>query len=96
MSIPTYNLHPRNTSDQNLKKFRVRDILRPIDGKGDIWIGEPPTRQEIEEKLKGDQDAINLIFEWSMWDLVNKYLKNEKLKEAILGQGIIGISFYDK
>jgi phytoene dehydrogenase-like protein len=68
---------------------RTRDALRPA-GAGDMWIGRAPTREEIEKRLKGESDAINLIFEWSMVDLVERYLDDERLQSAMLGQGVIG------
>ena len=44
---------------------RVRDALRPA-GDGDLWLGEPPTREQIEERVGHDPDAIGLLFEWSI------------------------------
>ena len=38
---------------------RLRDALRPA-GNGDLWIGEPPTREQIEERLNGDRRACTL------------------------------------
>jgi phytoene dehydrogenase-like protein len=70
-------------------KKRVRDALRPA-GPADVWIGPAPTRQEIEARLKGDRDAMALLFEWSMVEFVERYLENERLHEALLGQGVIG------
>ena len=68
---------------------RVRDALRPI-GAGDMWIGEPPTREQIEERVGHDADAIGLLFEWSMAEYVERYLTDERLQMAMLGQGVIG------
>jgi phytoene dehydrogenase-like protein len=68
---------------------RLRDALRPADG-GDLWIGEAPTRAEIEERLGADQEARSLLFEWSMAELVQRYLRDERLQIAYLGQGVIG------
>jgi phytoene dehydrogenase-like protein len=68
---------------------RLRDALRPP-GEDDIWIGEPPTREQIEERLGNDNEARALLFEWSMADFVERYLKDERLQIAYLGQGVIG------
>ena len=38
---------------------RCRDALRPA-GDGDLWIGAPPSRDQIEARLRGDEEAINL------------------------------------
>jgi len=72
----------------DLKK-RVRDALRPA-GSDDLWIGAAPGRKEIESRLGGDEEAICLLFEWSMVEFVERYLQDERLQEALLGQGVIG------
>jgi phytoene dehydrogenase-like protein len=70
-------------------KRRVRDALRPADGR-DVWIGRAPSREQIEQRLKGDRDAVRLLFEWSMVEFVENYLRDERLQCALLGQGVIG------
>ncbi|MBA3344745.1 MAG: NAD(P)/FAD-dependent oxidoreductase [Gemmatimonadales bacterium] len=70
-------------------KRRVRDALRP-EGEGDIWIGPSPSREEIEHLLDGDAEACGLLFEWSMVELVERYLSDERMQLAYLGQGVIG------
>ena len=68
---------------------RTRDRLRPPD-ENDFWIGRAPTRDQIMERLEGDKDAAGLLFEWSMSEFAERYLKNELLQIAVLGQGVIG------
>jgi phytoene dehydrogenase-like protein len=80
---------------------RLRDTLRPA-GDGDLWIGEPPTQQQIEERLAcrqcsdpdSDPDSVNaakhVLFDWSMAEFVERYLRDERLQTAYLGQGVIG------
>ncbi|HZB87407.1 MAG TPA: NAD(P)/FAD-dependent oxidoreductase [Terracidiphilus sp.] len=68
---------------------RLRDALRP-EGARDAWIGDAPTREEIEERLGADDEARALLFEWSMAEFVERYLKDERLQMAYLGQGVIG------
>ena len=68
---------------------RLRDALRPAD-KHDIWIGEAPTHAKIEERIGADEEARKLLFEWSMAELVERYLMDERLQTAYLGQGVIG------
>jgi phytoene dehydrogenase-like protein len=68
---------------------RLRNALRPP-GYGDVWIGDAPTRDQIEERLGKDEEARLLLFEWSMADFVERYFRNENLQVAYLGQGVIG------
>jgi phytoene dehydrogenase-like protein len=70
-------------------KQRVRNALRPA-GAGDVWIGPAPNREEIECRLSGEREAIALLFEWSMVEFVERYLDDERLHEALMGQGVIG------
>ncbi len=83
---------------------RLRDALRPgpenvrsgpdagarDDWTRDIWIGEPPTREQIEERLGDDAEARSVLFDWSMAEFVEHYLSDERLQIAYLGQGVIG------
>jgi phytoene dehydrogenase-like protein len=68
---------------------RLRDALRPA-GPGDLWIGDAPTREEIEERLGEDDEARHVLFDWSMAEFVERYLQDERLQTAYLGQGVIG------
>jgi phytoene dehydrogenase-like protein len=70
-------------------KRRLRDALRP-DGDGDLWLDPAPTRETIERRLGSDDEARALLFEWSMVDYVERYLTDERLQMAYLGQGVIG------
>ena len=68
---------------------RLRDALRPA-GDGDLWIGEAPTREQIEERLGNDEQARRVLFDWSMAEFVEYFLRDERLQIAYLGQGVIG------
>jgi phytoene dehydrogenase-like protein len=70
-------------------KARVRDALRP-EGEGDLWVGDAPTREQIDRRLRGDADARGLLFEWSMVELVERFMDDERMHLAYLGQGVIG------
>lgn len=70
-------------------KRRVRDALRPDDER-DLWLDPAPTREELERRLAGDAEARALLFDWSMVELVERYLEDERLQLAYLGQGVIG------
>ena len=66
----------------------VRKLLRQ--GARDTWIGDTPTRAEIEEILGHDQEKIDLVFEDSIADVLGRYIDDERLKSALFGQGVIG------
>ncbi len=68
---------------------RTRDAIRPA-GDRDMWIGEAPTREQIEDRLGDDSEARALLFEWSMSEFIERYLDDERLQIAYLGQGVIG------
>jgi phytoene dehydrogenase-like protein len=70
-------------------KRRLRDKLRP-EGNDDLWLDPNVTREKLEYRLKGDDDAKKLLLEWSMVEYVEKYLQDERLQMAYLGQGVIG------
>ena len=70
-------------------KRRLRDALRPS-GSGDLWIGAAPSQAVIAERLRGDPEASALLFDWSMVEYVERYLDDERLQTALLGQGVIG------
>jgi phytoene dehydrogenase-like protein len=78
---------------------RLRDVLRPavgmcgaglLGGAEDLWIGDAPTRERLDELLADDPEAHSLLFSWSMAEFVERYLSDERLQSAYLGQGVIG------
>jgi phytoene dehydrogenase-like protein len=68
---------------------RLRDKLRPA-GDRDLWIGEAPTRAQLDDRIGDDEEAQGLLFDWSMAEFVERYLTDERLQTAYLGQGVIG------
>ena len=58
----------------------------------DVWVGDAPTREQIEDRLGNDDEARALLFDWSMAEFVERYLQDERLQVAYLGQGVIGTS----
>jgi phytoene dehydrogenase-like protein len=78
---------------------RLRDALRPAsgipgddphEGRRDLWIGDAPTQERLEELLEDDAEARGLLFDWSMAEFVERYLIDERMQSAYLGQGVIG------
>jgi len=68
---------------------RLRDALRPPD-EHDLWLNDAPTMADYEERLAKDDEARALLFVWSMAEFVERYLQEERLQVAYLGQGVIG------
>jgi len=86
------NLSPRDVAGwraMNQLISRTRDAIRPAN-QHDLWIGEPPTREQMEDRLGNDEEARKLLFTWSMAEFVEHYLSDERLQIAYLGQGVIG------
>ncbi len=67
---------------------RIRTALRQ--GRRDTWVGDAPDRAEIEELLGGDAEAIDVVFEASIAEVVEHHVRDERLRTALHGQGIIG------
>jgi phytoene dehydrogenase-like protein len=59
-------------------------------GPRDTWVGDAPSRAEIEELVGGDRAMIDLLFEASIADVLDEHIEDERLKTALFGQGIIG------
>ena len=73
---------------------RLRDALRPAGQRElpsrDVWIGDPPSPDEIDQRLGADAEARHVLYDWSMAEFVEHYLTDERLQIALLGQGVIG------
>jgi phytoene dehydrogenase-like protein len=58
-------------------------------GPRDTWVGASPTRAELEEIL-GDQFMIDALFEASIADVLDEFVTDQRVKDALFGQGVIG------
>ena len=67
---------------------RIREKLRAPDG--DTWLGASPRRADLEELLAHDPEAREVVFEASIADVVEAHVRDERLRTALHGQGIIG------
>ena len=66
------------------------EIRRRLRTRGrDSWVGETPTREEIEELLHGEQTMIDIVFEASIADVLDDHMSDQRLKDALFGQGVI-------
>ena len=67
---------------------RIRRKLRA--GGRDTWVGDSPTREQIEELLAGDPEALEVVFGESIAEVIERHVLDERLRTALHGQGIIG------
>jgi phytoene dehydrogenase-like protein len=63
--------------------------LRLRTGERDTWIGDSPTRAEIEELLHGEQEMLDIVFQASIAEVLDDHLRDQRLKDALFGQGVI-------
>jgi phytoene dehydrogenase-like protein len=68
---------------------RVREALRPPTDQ-DLWLGEPPSRAVIEERLGHDPALITALFEEPMVDHLQHFFNDKRMIAAFAGQGVIG------
>ena len=55
----------------------------------DTWIGDSPTRAEVEELLHGEQAMIDIVFNASIAEVLDDHMNDQRLKDALFGQAII-------
>lgn len=68
---------------------RCNAVIR-ADAEDGLWVGSPPTHEALEARLGNDHEARDFLFHWSMIEFVERYLRDERLQLAYLGQGVIG------
>jgi phytoene dehydrogenase-like protein len=66
----------------------IRQRLRA--GERDSWLGDSPSRAELEELLHGEQEMIDVVFDASIAEVLDDHMGDQRLKDALFGQGIIG------
>jgi phytoene dehydrogenase-like protein len=79
----------RGLAQVNALFDRARDLLRHGAG-GDTWLEPAPGRERIEELLGGDEELIGIVFAESMASLLDRYVSDQRLKDALGCQGTIG------
>ena len=68
---------------------RIREQLRR-GPRGDTWLGDAPDRAAIEALFADDPEARDVVLEASIADVVEQHVKDERLRTALHGQGVIG------
>jgi phytoene dehydrogenase-like protein len=56
----------------------------------DSWVGDSPTREDLEAMLGHDQWMIDIVFNASIADVLDHYVRDQRVKDALYGQGVIG------
>jgi phytoene dehydrogenase-like protein len=79
----------RGVAELNGVFDRIRDLLRSGPG-GDTWLEPSPPRERIEELLGGDGELIDVVFSESMASMLDRYVSDQRLKDALGCQGTIG------
>jgi phytoene dehydrogenase-like protein len=59
-------------------------------GARDAWVGAAPSRTEIEALLGGERTLIDVVFEASIADVLDDFVSDQRIKDALFGSGIIG------
>ena len=70
----------RETFDRARRKLR--------EGTRDSWVGDSPSRAEIEEML-GEEELVHLVFEASIAELLESKISDTRLHDAMCPQGLI-------
>lgn len=65
---------------------RARRKLR--EGTRDSWVGESPSRAELEELL-GEEELIHLVFEASIAEVLESRISDQRIRDALAPQGLI-------
>jgi phytoene dehydrogenase-like protein len=71
------------------EKFFDDMRLKLRKGPRDTWVGESPSRAELEQIL-GDRLMIDALFDASIADILDEFVSDQRLKDALFGQGVIG------
>ena len=68
---------------------RIRAALRT--GPRDTWIGDAPSRAELDALLGDDAEARDVVLgDAPIADVIERHVGDERLRTALHGQGIIG------
>ncbi|HMC52996.1 MAG TPA: NAD(P)/FAD-dependent oxidoreductase [Acidimicrobiales bacterium] len=67
---------------------RIREALRRPDQ--DVWLGASPDRDGLEERLGHDAEAVDVLFHASIAEVVERHVRDGRLRTALHGQGIVG------
>jgi phytoene dehydrogenase-like protein len=89
------NLEELNVSKRDIEGYWAYEhlfdeIRKRLRTRGrDTWVGETPTREEIEDLLHGEQAMLDVVFSASIADVLDDHMQDQRLKDALFGQGVI-------
>jgi phytoene dehydrogenase-like protein len=90
-SAAVAGLAPRDVEGFAAYEALFGRIRRALRGPGrDTWVGDAPDRATLEELLDHDPEAMDVVFEASIAEVVEDHVHDERLRTALHGQGIIG------
>jgi phytoene dehydrogenase-like protein len=104
-SVAQFVDHDRTVAHLRANRFAERDIQGMLDyedmfdrlrlalrtgPEGDTWQGDAPTRDQLEKRLGHDPELISVLFEESIADTLDRYVDDQRMKDALYGQGVIG------
>jgi phytoene dehydrogenase-like protein len=70
---------------------RIRSRLRADgDPARDTWLGDAPDHAALDELFADDAEARSVLFDASIADVVEDHVRDERLRNALQGQGVIG------
>lgn len=70
---------------------RIRRALRGgYSEAADTWLGPSPARAELEERLGHDPELVEILFDTPIADVIERHVRDERMRTALHGQGIIG------
>ncbi len=67
---------------------RIRATVRT--GPRDTWVGDSPDRDGLAELFAADPEALEVLLHRSIADVVEEYVRDERLRGLLHGQGVIG------
>jgi len=68
---------------------RIRERLRH-GPRGDVWLGDAPDRAALDELFAEDREARAVVLGEPIADVVERHVRDERLRTALHGQGVIG------
>jgi len=68
---------------------RIRETLRR-GPRGDTWVGAAPDRAALEEVFGDDTEALEVVLEAPIADVVERHVKDERIRSALHVEGLIG------